>query len=322
MHPYLHILIRVEDDGSLHALGAFTNKESQQAYQQALGLSDQQVRLDFYNGPFDENIRVVYAGHRRWNMNRFQLGGYFRTEGEAWTWVTQEGYVSVLRIDTTYEAEKALEEEAIKEYERLQKRWKLSSYEDIVAREGVEKARANIMLRFYEDALESFKPKSKRDTRAVYFLLAMAVLFPIAVYHMLQQGPNFGENVPSVKWLPDSAYDVSFYRSQQVEIYEFSITADNFKRWAEQQGMRVRTIVDPISVSRYIAYIPDNPHLVPSGNELTMEEFEQWQNMISIQVNSGLYTREPDRYTAVYDYETRRCYYENLDIDRKRSTGH
>ena len=91
MLPYLHILIRVEDDGSLHALGAFTSQEKQAAYQKETGLDYNQVRLDFYNGPFDEDIKVIYAGHRRWNMDRFQLGGYFRSEGEAWNWVSQEG---------------------------------------------------------------------------------------------------------------------------------------------------------------------------------------------------------------------------------------
>lgn len=91
MLPYLHILIRLEEDGSLHALGAFTSKEKLAAYQKATGLADDKVRLDFYNGPFAEEIQVVYAGHRRWNMDRFQLGGYFNNEGEAWNWVTPRG---------------------------------------------------------------------------------------------------------------------------------------------------------------------------------------------------------------------------------------
>ena len=165
MLPYLHILVRVDADGSLHALGAFSSKEKQQAYQQEAGLDDRQVRLDFYNGPFDHDCKVIYAGHRRWNMDRFQLGGYFRNESAAWTSVTQEGYVSVLRIDTSYAAEQALEREALQRYAKLQKRWRLSSYEELIAREGKAEARANITLRFYE-ALESFKPKTRRDVRA------------------------------------------------------------------------------------------------------------------------------------------------------------
>ena len=172
------------------------------------------------------------------------------------------------------------------------------------------------MLRFYEDALESLKPKSKRDTQAFYVLLAMVALFPFAVFYMLQQGPDFGENLQSVDWLPETASNVSYYRSDQVEIYEFSITVEEYKRWAERQGMHIRTITSPISVSRYMAYIPGNPHLVPSSDGLTSEEFHQWQNMISIQVESGLYASEEGHYTAVYDYNSHKCYYEDLDVKR------
>jgi len=128
MLPYLHILIRVEDDGSLHALGAFTSREKLSTYQKDTGLADDQVRLDYYNGPFDESIEVVYAGHRHWNMDRFQLGGYFKSEGEAWNWVTAEGYVSVLRIDITYQEEQQFEQEALELYQQLQKRWRLATY--------------------------------------------------------------------------------------------------------------------------------------------------------------------------------------------------
>jgi hypothetical protein len=314
MHPYLHILIRVEDDGSLHALGAFTNKESQKAYQEAIGLLDKQVRLDFYNGPFEETIEVIYAGHRRWNMTRFQLGGYFRTEGEAWTWVTQEGYVSVLRVDSTYEEEKTLEKQALEEYSKLQKSWRLSSYEEIVAREGVDKARANIMLRFYEDALESFKPKTKRDTRAAYVFLIIAFLFPIAIYYMLQQGPKYGENVTSVDWLPDYASDISFYRSDQVSIFEFATEVDDFKLWAENEGFQTFTVNKPISLSRYIAYIPRNKQLDATNRELTDQDFVAWQDLISIRVEHGIYALDDKNLIAVYDYVTKKAYYENLDV--------
>lgn len=314
MYPYLHILIRVEDDGSLHALGAFSSKESQMAYQEAIGLSDKQVRLDFYNGPFDENIKVIYAGHRRWNMTRFQLGGYFRTEGEAWTWVTQEGYVSVLRIDTTYEEEKLLEKRALEEYAKLQKSWRLSSYEDIIAREGIDKARANIMLRFYEDALESFKPKTRRDSRALYAFLITIIIFPFAIYYMLQQGPKYGENVASVDWLPSYASDISFYRSDQVNIYEFSAKLNDFKLWAESQDMRIVKIINPVSISRYTAYIPREKQLEETDGKLTDEEFGAWQRMISAKVKHGFFALKNNKLSAVYDFATEKVYFEDLKV--------
>lgn len=316
MFPYLHILIRVEDDGSLHALGAFTTKEKERAYQEATGLNDSQIRLDFYNGPFDDDIKVIYAGHRRWNMDRFQLAGYFKSEGEGWTWVTQEGYVSVLRIDTTYEEEKALEKEALDRYSKLQKRWRLSSYEELVAREGADKARANIMLRFYEDALESFKPKTRRDLRALYAFFACILVLPIAVFLFMSNAPDYGENVESVSWLPGYATDVSYYRSKQVQVYEFQISPEDFKRWAESNGMTVKRLISQEILSRYKAYVPTEAgkkgqSATPDGN-LSIEQFEAWQDDISIKVDAGLIAIREDEAMTIYDNLTKKAYFEHL----------
>ena len=318
MIPYLHILIRVEDDGSLHALGAFTTKEQQSTYQTAAGLKDSQVRLDFYNGPFEEDTKVIYAGHRRWNMDRFQLAGYFKTEGESWTWVTQEGYVSVLHIDTNYESEKALEKEALERYAKLQKRWRLSSYEDLVAREGAEKARANIMLRFYEDALESFKPKTRRDIRALYAWFGLILALPLAVYFFLSSGPDYGENVTDVNWLPDYTSHISYYRSKQVHVYEFQISPENFKLWAESSGMQVHRLVKQETLSRYKAYLPVDKELhgqpISPDGSVSIEQFEAWQDAISIKIKEGLIAQNSDQSsaTAVYDPVTEKAYFENL----------
>lgn len=316
MLEYLHILIRVEDDGSLHALGAFTSKEKQTEYQRATGLKDSQVRLDFFNGPFEADIRVVYAGHRRWNMDRFQLAGYFLSEGEAWTWVTQEGYVSVLRIDTTYEAEQALEREALERYRQLQKRWRLSSYDEIVAREGADKARANIMLRFYEDALESFRPKTSRDIRALYAFVVLILFLPLAVFFFLSQKPEYGENVDSVGWLPDYASRVSYYRSDSVNVFEFDASPPEFKRWAESRGMAVRQLLREEILSRYKAYLPaeanDGETPAPADGRVTPDDFRKWQEAISVTLDHGWIARLRDNITAVYDPEKGRAYYEEL----------
>ena len=318
MIPYLHILIRVEDDGSLHALGAFTTKEQQRTYQNTAGLEDSQVRLDFHNGPFEEDTKVIYAGHRRWNMDRFQLAGYFNSEGESWTWVTQEGYVSVLHIDTDYDSEKALETEALQRYAKLQKRWRLSSYQDLIARLGADKARANIMLRFYEDALESFKPQNRRDIRALYALFGLMLVLPLAILSFLSNAPDYGENIDQVAWLPDYASDISYYHSKQVQVYEFKISPPNFKRWAESSDMQVHRLNKQEILSRYKAYLPagnnqqDQP-VTPDGT-VSIEQFETWQDAISITVKEGLIAQNPDGSTAtvIYDPKTQKAYFEHL----------
>ncbi len=317
MLHYLHILIRLEDDGSLRALGAFTSKEQLSAYQQEAGLTEDQVRLDFFNGPFDEDIQVIYAGHRRWNMDRFQLGGYFKSEGEAWNRVTPEGYVSVLRINTTYQQEQQFEREALELYAKLQKRWRLVSYESLIASEGAEKARANITLRFYQDTLESFKPKTRRDARALYAFITLIFLLPVAAFYYANSGPEYGENAARVSWLPNYASDVSYFRSKQVKVYEFRIKADDFKTWAGQNGMTVQRVTKPETLSRFKAYIPPaktNPNkpLPPPEQLVSVENLQQWQREISITVKTGMVAKGNDASIAVYDLHTKKAYFELL----------
>lgn len=314
MLPYLQILVRVENDGSLHALGAFSTKDKLKAYQNASGLKDNQIRLDFYNGPFDNDTKVIYAGHRRWNMDRFQLGGYFRSENEAWNSVTQEGYVSVLRIDTTYEAEQSLEREALELYAQLQKRWRLSSYEELIAREGLEKARANITLRFYEDALESFRPKNNRDLRAMYALILVMIALPVAIFLYMQSAPDYGENVPSVKWLPDTASNISFYRSKQVRVYEFTMDIESFRKWAESMSLSIRRLSSQEIISRYKAYIPNEvPDTQAStSNDLEMEALREWQSSISAKIETGLIAKGQGDELALYDSKKKIVYFEYL----------
>lgn len=316
MLPYLHILVRVDSDGSLHALGAFTSKDKQKTYQKDAGLKDNQVRLDFYNGPFDDDIKVIYAGHRRWNMDSFQLGGYFRNESSGWTSVTHEGYISVLRIDTTHAAEQALEKEALEHYNKLQKRWRLSSYEELIAREGKTKTRANITLRFYEDALESFKPKTRRDVRALYGLIACFIALPLAVFFFMSSAPDYAENVKRVNWLPKSASNISYYKSKQVQVYEFDISAENFKIWAENNDMTIRRMMNQEIVSRYKAYIPTSEGkggqpITPDG-DIPFEAFQEWQNEISAKISDGLIAKGPNKSIAIYDPKAKRAYFEHL----------
>lgn len=316
MLQYLHILVRVEKNGSLRALGAFSSKEKLESYQKALKLAEDEVRLDFFNGPFDGDVKVVYAGHRRWNMDQFQLAGYFKSEGEAWNQVTQEGYVSVLRVDTSLEEEKALEKEAFERYARLQKRWRLSSYEDLVAREGEEKVRANLILRYYEDALESFRPKTQRDVRALYAFFAAILILPVSVFYFLSNSPDYGENVRSVSWLPGYASDISYYRSNQVEVFEFTVGEEDFKAWAGSKGMTVQSISTPESISRYRAYLPATNKVIEESSgaddEFSPEAISKWQDEISFSLKTGLYAQGDDEARALFDPAKERAYFERI----------
>ena len=316
MLPFLHILVRVEQDGALHAVGAFTTKEKLQSYLSESGLDESNTRLDFFNGPFDEGMQVVYAGHRRWNMELFQLAGYFKLEADAWNEVSREGYVSVLRIDTTYAEELQLEKEALERYAKLQRRWRLTSYEELVRKEGSDKARADIKLRFYEDALESLKPKTKRDRKALLLLCFILLCLPFAALFYLGSQPTYGKNEASVDWLPESASNISYYRSKQISVFEFDISGVNFKRWAEGRGMRVRRLAENTSISRFNAYIPAESRVPETSDDASGEapsvEFNAWQSAISARIERGLIAEGSDGAKAVFDGSANKAYFEHL----------
>ncbi|MFP4155985.1 MAG: hypothetical protein ACLFU4_00025 [Opitutales bacterium] len=323
MIPYLHILIRVEEDESLRALGAFTTREKLEAYRIESGLEEDQVRVDFYNGPFDDDLQVIYAGHKRWNMDSYQQAGYFQTEGEAWNLVTHEGYVRLLRIDTTYQEEQKLEEEALALYAKLQKRWRLTSYEELIARQGSEKARADITLRFYQDALESFKPKTRRDIRALKGLFLLIPIFPIALFYYLKTIPEYDENVRSVDWLPGYAKNISYYRSKEVEAYEFDVEPRQFVQWARGIGLSVERITEPVPISRYTSYLPKKKaaeKLEPlpvekftgAGAPPSPEDLLKLQSAGGSTVSEGMVARGKGQVKAVYDARRQRAFFESI----------
>lgn len=162
----------------------------------------------------------------------------------------------MLKIDTDYAREKALEPEILTRHSKLQKRWRLSSYEDLIARKGIEKARANIKLRFYQDALESFKPRTRRDIRALYALCDLIPACPFAIFYFLTCTHDFGENVESLDWLPGYTSQISYYRSKQVQVYEFKISAENFERWAQSNQMQAHPLSEQEILSRDSADLP------------------------------------------------------------------
>jgi hypothetical protein len=202
--------------------------------------------------------------------------------------------VSVLKIDTDYAREKALEPEILTRHSKLQKRWRLSSYEDLIARKGIEKARANIKLRFYQDALESFKPRTRRDIRALYALCDLIPACPFAIFYFLTCTHDFGENVESLDWLPGYTSQISYYRSKQVQVYEFKISAENFERWAQSNQMQAHPLSEQEILSRDSADLPVDKKQQAKArptdpdDSRSIEQFEAWQSAISIKISNGL----------------------------------
>src|SRR4029450_8888779 len=78
------------------------------------------------------------------------------------------------------------------------------------------------------------------------------------------------ENVDRVSWLPDSASNVSYYRSYNYTAYEFDISEDEFKKWI---WLDVKPITKPVEVHRYSYMTASRVELSPNP---TLAELEAW----------------------------------------------
>ena len=69
----------------------------------------------------------------------------------------------------------------------------------------------------------------------------------VAVYRFLSHR-EVGENELSVKWLPKTATNVSYFRSYGFTAYEFDISESDFVKWSSWQ---LSPIERPVTVFRY-----------------------------------------------------------------------
>ena len=146
-------------------------------------------------------------------------------------------------------------------------------------------------------------------------MVPLLLALPFAILFFVNRKPNYGEHVPSVHWLPDSASDICFYKSKQLEVYEFNIDPREFRNWAQSRGMSLRRLSGSEVVSRYKAYLPaDDGSNRPTCRHpmvpLILNQFNAWQRAISIKIESGLIAKAPDESIAVYDAKAQRAYYE------------
>ena len=135
---------------------------------------------------------------------------------------------------------------------------------------------------------------------------------------LTQNYKQYGEDEQSVSWLPDYATHICYYRSKQVQVYEFKISPENFKLWAESNGMQVQRLSKQEILSRYKAYLPvdrkQQDHPISPDGPISIEQFEAWKAVISIKINEGLIAQSSDESTAtaIYDPATETAYFENL----------
>lgn len=120
--------------------------------------------------------------------------------------------------------------------------------------------------------------------------------------------PDRGENLAQVDWLPETASDISYYRTYNLKVSEFSMNESDFRKWASDSDLK--EIKDRQEIRRFSWW--DYQKTRPKQYDETY--FREEQNHIAI-VTNGLFSsyRQSDgggNYT-VFDRDKNRVYFES-----------
>lgn len=126
---------------------------------------------------------------------------------------------------------------------------------------------------------------SLRRILACTALAAVAIWFVHGVHLGLTQVET-GESLPSVNWLPDSASNVSFYRSYMNTAYEFDIDEESFRQWARWD---IAEIEEPVGLSRYLRFSTPRPQEPPNPTQQQLEKLAQEYSRRGVTIRNGLY---------------------------------
>ena len=118
------------------------------------------------------------------------------------------------------------------------------------------------------------------------------------------------ENLARVDWLPESASNVSYYKSYNFTAYEFNIPEPDFKQWA---WWDLEEIKDPVKVDRYTFFakrrLPMGPDATPS------RQLEQEYESRSAEVAHGLFyeyrSSSSGGVSVAYDRVKGRAYFQS-----------
>lgn len=142
-----------------------------------------------------------------------------------------------------------------------------------------------------------------------YIALAGGVVWLVQYIVEASHQSETGENVPSVAWLPDSASNVSYYRSHMNTAYEFDISESDFCSWSR---WKVAEIEEPKTIKRYLAFFP----LVEPGANSTdaeLNEFLETGSRRVARLDEGLYyghlQKNGGGVWVAFDRKSRRAYY-------------
>ena len=131
----------------------------------------------------------------------------------------------------------------------------------------------------------------KSPTRVTVLRLFAVTVFAAFVFkfvrsiHLELTRVETGECVSSVPWLPDTASNVSYYRTYMNTAYEFDMEEDDFRDWSRWE---LKEISDPITVRRYLSFSSPPPAVASNlpADELSRRADQPLRR--SVRVTDGL----------------------------------
>ncbi len=298
-------IIITRSNGSELAASVYSSRKKAEAYISDTNMADS--RIEPYEVPAGETFSTVmmYAAHKTNEGGASEVIGYYFNIYDAETAVNNNGFVERLPID---KVEEEIAEDSTESEEGFQS-FKLEG-----RKAPTPKAQATV-----SDKLRN-TVQSVQSTRYDWVLLAAVIILIIAgniVYHVYYYNRfEFAENVPRVKWLPETAKNVSYYKDRQTDVYEFTISEDGFLKWSTAKRLDVKKIEgDPVKIPRYRFYA-DVP-IEGLENMTEEEQYELWNSLTKTTINSGYVfetkSNENEKGNAGgYDSDTGRAYFRSI----------
>lgn len=323
-------------DGNRNAVAAFSQEDRAQAFIRERELPEARVDFAEFKESSEFVPRIVFAAHRRNDDELYELAGYYLTVTEAVAAFGENGYQEILEVDSPptrllfpwdrerEEAEKAAAEAAAlaaneKTPEQLER--ERIEAEELAAKEAALQSPIAGKSRYATKATKKArKPEvSERigDIRKLIAACAALLVIIIANIYLIffPSGPQIAENVDMVKWLPESATDISYYKSKRFLVFEAAMPEPEWVEWVERAGADPQAIRNPFSVVRYSFYLDELPGMEGLDEEAQMV---RWAALTKVTIENGLgfdikQTGSGTRMSGGYDRDRKRGYFHRIE---------
>lgn len=249
----------------------------------------------------NQQLDYVYLAFLRKDNNEEAFIGYHINRFEAQRRVYKKGFIRSIPLVLDGEVAQAIENSKTK--------FTKKTAQTIAAprEEPAEIEKKASRQRSLEIADEG---KQKVLTFLIIVFVGLVTYF---YFHADSNRVEFAENVPSVSWLPGYCNDVSFYKSPKMLVYEFQLSKQGFKKFANELQLEYKPINTPIEVSTYRLYA-DIRWQGGNTDQYDHDQWKAWEAIARPKIKEGYlftgYKENPDiRVKGGFDSESDTLYF-------------